>query len=686
MEGVVSVFLSEGRSSPHTTRSWDFIGLEEDLAGYEKNLFAERANYGDGVIIGMLDSGIWPESESFNDRGMGPVPSHWKGVCEEGDAFTSSNCNRKIIGARYYLKGYESFYGRLNTSYAYRSPRDHDGHGTHTASIAAGRPVRRAASLGGFASGTAVGGAPLARLAVYKVCWPIPGPNPNIENTCFDADMLAAMDDAVADGVDVLSLSIGANGRPPKFAADSIAIGTLHAAKNGVVAVCSAGNSGPAPGTASNLGPWVITVGASSIDRVFDAPVTLGSGAVIMGQTVTPYDRQQRKSYPLVYAGDGGEIPGTPLNVSGQCLPNSLAHEKVMGKAVLCMRGAGLRVAKGMEVKRAGGAAMILGNGEANGDEIPVDAHVLPASAVSFLQATVILTYIKSVVKPTAVMGRAETVIGINDAPAMAAFSSRGPNSLEPNLLKPDVTAPGLNIVAAWSEASSPTKLQDDHRCVKYNLMSGTSMSCPHVSAVAALLKSIYPRWTSAAIRSAIISTATVKDAQGQPITDNSGGLAGPMAYGSGHIRPSYASNPGLIYDASYIDYLLFACASGGSGITMDASFPCPERPPLPSDLNYPSVAVTVPSNGSFTVNRVVTNVGLGPARYAARVMAPPGFSVDVHPKILSFRRQDEAKKFRIRFAADSKGLAGRGSFVSGSLTWSDGTHFVRTTLVVNIA
>ncbi|PKU62825.1 Subtilisin-like protease [Dendrobium catenatum] len=150
---------------------------------------------------------------------------------------------------------------------------------------------------------------------------------------------------------------------------------------------------------------------------------------------------------------------------------------------------------------------MILGNGEANGDEIPVDAHVLPASAVSSRHAIQILKYIDSDVKPTVLIGRSRTVVGISGAPAMAAFSSRGPNRLEPNLLKPDITAPGLNILAAWSEASSPTKLEDDHRIVKYNLMSGTSMACPHVSATAALLKSAHPLWTSAAIRSAIMTT-----------------------------------------------------------------------------------------------------------------------------------------------------------------------------------
>ncbi|KAI0496972.1 hypothetical protein KFK09_023298 [Dendrobium nobile] len=687
MEGVVSVFPSEGKSSLHTTRSWDFIETLEGFNGYNKDFIAENASYGDDIIIGMLDSGIWPESKSFSDKGMGPVSHRWKGVCEEGEAFNSSNCNRKIIGARYYLKGYEFYYGELNASYAYRSPRDHDGHGTHTASIAAGRPVS-ASFLGSFAGGTARGGAPLARLAIYKVCWPIPGPNPNLQNTCFDADMLAAIDDAVGDGVDILSISIGANGKPPEYAVDAIALGTLHAVKRGVVAVCSAGNSGPAAATVVNLAPWVITVAASSIDREFDAPVLLGSGVAIMGQTVTPYNQKRRNPYSLVYAGDA-EVPNTPLNASGQCLPNSLSTKKVKGKAVLCLRGAGLRVAKGMEVKRAGGAAMILGNGEANGDEIPVDAHVLPASAVSSRHAIQILKYIDSDVKPTVLIGRSRTVVGISGAPAMAAFSSRGPNRLEPNLLKPDITAPGLNILAAWSEASSPTKLEDDHRIVKYNLMSGTSMACPHVSAMAALLKSAHPLWTSAAIRSAIMTTASASDVEGEAMVDDAGGLADAMEFGTGHLRSSHASRPGLIYEASYADYLLFICAS--ANVQTDPSVPCPQSPLSPSDLNHPSVAVTISSNGSsngVTTRRVVTNVGLGPARYEVSVVHPLGFSVKVRPKILRFKIQGEKKSFQVTVsAAKSMMDVGHVSAVSGSFTWFDGLHHnVRSPIVVNIA
>lgn len=192
------------------------------------------------------------------------------------------NWSRKIIGARYYLKAYEAHYNTLNTTCAFRSPRDHDGHGTHTASTVAGRTVPGVSALGGFAAGTASGGAPLARLAVYKVCWPIPGPNPNIENTCFEADMLAAMDDAVGDGVDVMSVSIGSSGAPMRFEDDGIAVGALHAARRGVVVSCSGGNSGPKPATVSNLAPWMLTVGASSIDRAFDSPIKLGNGVAIM--------------------------------------------------------------------------------------------------------------------------------------------------------------------------------------------------------------------------------------------------------------------------------------------------------------------------------------------------------------------------------------------------------------------
>ena len=185
---------------------------------------------------------------------------------------------RKLIGARYYLKGYEAYYGPLNDTEDYRSPRDKDGHGTHTASTVGGRSVPNTSALGGFVNGTATGGATLVRLAIYKVCWPVPG-KPKIEgNSCFDEDMLAAFDDAIADGVHIISVSIVPFNLNP-YLEDGIAIGALHAVKRDIVVVCSAGNDGPT--NVRNVAPWIMTVGASSVDRVFSSPVVLGNGVEI---------------------------------------------------------------------------------------------------------------------------------------------------------------------------------------------------------------------------------------------------------------------------------------------------------------------------------------------------------------------------------------------------------------------
>ncbi|RRT41249.1 hypothetical protein B296_00036801, partial [Ensete ventricosum] len=572
----------------------------------------------------------------------------------------------KIIGARYYLKGYEAYYGSLNRTYAYRSPRDHDGHGTHTASTVAGRVVPGVSALGGFARGTAAGGAPLARLAIYKVCWPIPGPNPNIENTCFDADMLAAFDDAIGDGVHVLSVSIGASGVPPKYSNDGIAIGALHAAKHGIVVACSAGNDGPAPATVSNLAPWMITVGASSIDRAFDSLVLLGNGVTI-------------KAVPAQFSGcqegereDSG-LPEREWAQSGQ---------RIGGKA------GGWR---GYHTGECGGQWQRdpCGRPRPPGDRCVVRRRNSHPK-----------------VHQRSPQAERKDRLGSD---CFGSHAGAGHGRLLVPRSEPRRTqySQGLNILAAWSESSSPTKLEDDHRSVKYNLYSGTSMSCPHVSAVAALLKSLHPDWSSSAIRSAMMTTGTpscvrgfehsfcpsshsghwlsffsaaVVNTRGAPLTDAAGQAAGPLELGSGHVRPNHASDPGLVYDASYEDYLLFACSSIGA--QMDPSFPCPETSPSPSDLNYPSIAIS-DLNGSVTVRRTVTNVGPGATRYRVTVTEPTGVSVSISPGVLSFKRVGQKKSFSVTLKA--RGTPGK-VYVAGSYTWSDGAHVVRSPIVVSVA
>ncbi|GMN23765.1 hypothetical protein TIFTF001_047589 [Ficus carica] len=218
----------------------------------------------------------------------------------------------------------------------YRSPRDKDGYGTHTASTVCGRRVSKVSALSGYARGKASGGAPLARLAIYKVCWALPGEPKVNGNTCFMEDMLAAMDDANADGVDVLSISIGTSSAV-NYTHDGIAIGALHAIKKNIVVSCSAGDNGPDPGTLSNPAPWIITVGASTVDREFVAPIVLGNGVRIQGQSLTPSKLNPNKMYPSAFAADLAKS-GVSRDLARVCLPDSLSPEKAKGKIVLCIR------------------------------------------------------------------------------------------------------------------------------------------------------------------------------------------------------------------------------------------------------------------------------------------------------------------------------------------------------------
>jgi len=250
MNEVVSVFPSRTLELL-TTRSWDFLG-------FPQTPIQELPLEGD-VIVGMLDTGVWPDSPSFSDEGFGPPPSRWKGTCHN---FT---CNNKIIGARAYNGG---------SSSSGQSPLDDDGHGSHTASTAAGRAVGNV-SMYGLAGGTARGGVPGARLAIYKVC-------------CGEADILAGFDDAIADGVDVISISIGSP-FPFDYFGDVIAIGSFHAMRRGVLTSAAAGNSGLDFGNVCNVAPWMLSVAASSIDRRFVDRIVLGNGKTIVGASINTF-------------------------------------------------------------------------------------------------------------------------------------------------------------------------------------------------------------------------------------------------------------------------------------------------------------------------------------------------------------------------------------------------------------
>ncbi|XVF70558.1 hypothetical protein PTKIN_Ptkin11bG0171400 [Pterospermum kingtungense] len=672
---VVSVFLNKGRQL-HTTRSWDFMRLERDGVIPSESLW-NKSSLGKDVIIGNLDTGVWPESKSFSDEEMGPIPSRWRGFCQQDESNNGVRCNRKLIGARYFNKGYAAFVGgKLNETF--QTARDHDGHGTHTLSTAGGSFVP-GANVYGNGNGTAKGGSPYARVAAYKVCWP-----PTNGSGCFDADIMAGFDAAIGDGVDVLSISLG--GDPAEFFDDGFSIGAFHAVKKGISVVISAGNTGPTPGTVTNMSPWMFTVGASTIDREFTSYVELGNKQQrFKGSSLASVTMISNKSYPLISA-ETAKTANASASDAILCLPGTLDPEKVKGNILVCLRDIYDRLEgrldKGKQALLAGAVGMILANDETKGNDISADPHVLPATHLNFTDGATVFAYINSTKNPTAYISPVKTELSTKPAPFMAAFSSRGPNLIEPSILKPDITAPGANIIAAFTEAVGPSYDDSDKRRITFDIMSGTSMSSPHIAGIVGLLKSLYPDWSPAAIKSAIMTSASTSDNTRKPMVDSNNKIATPFAYGSGHVRPNSAMDAGLVYDLAIDDYLNLLCARGYNQSMIqrfsDKPYTCPKSYNL-ADFNYPSITV-LKLSGSTTASRIVKNVGSS-GTYKARVRSPAGVTVSVDPSTLTFNKFGEEKKFQVTFK--SNGNKQPENYTFGELIWSDGHHYVTSPLVV---
>ncbi|XP_030929601.1 subtilisin-like protease SBT5.4 isoform X2 [Quercus lobata] len=628
---VISVFPNLPRKL-HTTRSWEFLGLTKD--GQIPDSSAWKAGrYGEDVVIGTLDSGAWPESKSFQDKGYGPIPAKWRGICQPGYK-DGVRCNRKLIGVRYFNKGYAAaFRAPLNKSL--NSARDLEGHGTHTLST---------------------------------------------------ADIIAAVDAAISDGVDVLSISLGATGGT-EFFKDGISISSFHAVKNNIAVVCSAGNSGPILETVTNVAPWIFTVGASTTDRNLANYASLGNKKQIEGVSLSASGVPGGKFYPLISAANAN-IANVSTTSALLCYAGSLDPKKVKGKIVLCLRGEIARVDKGSECLRAGAVGMILANNLTDGNDLSADPHVLPASHINYTDGQIIFAYLNRTKNPTASVTDVKTLLGVKPAPFMAAFSSRGPSNIEPTILKPDITGPGVSILAAFTEAVSPTGLDDDKRRFPYSILSGTSMSCPHVAGIVGLLKTRYPLWSPSAIKSAIMTTAKTRDNTRKSILDSSTVEATPFAYGSGHVNPNSAMDPGLVYDATTEDYLNFLCARGYNDTMIrlfsQKPYSCPDTFSL-EDFNYPSIAVPNIQARKVTLTRTVTNVG-SPGKYKVRVRQPFAVFVTVKPRVLEFKTTGEKKTFQVIIAPNFAKLGTRAGYVFGDMIWSDGKHSVRSPIAVNLA
>ncbi|KAE7996707.1 hypothetical protein FH972_001407 [Carpinus fangiana] len=596
MDGVVSVFPSK-KKKLLTTRSWDFIGFPQKV---------RRRPVESNIIIGVLDSGIWPESKSFSDKGFGPPPKKWRGTCQASINFT---CNNKIIGARYYRNS--GVFDENNL----KSPRDSSGHGTHTASTAAGNLVSMASHLG-YGLGTARGGVPSARIAVYKVCW-----NVHAASSCDEADILKAFDDAIADGVDIISISAGGE-VPLLYFQDVGAIGAFHAMRNGILTSMAAGNFGPDLATVTNSAPWALSVAASTIDRKFFTQVQLGNKKIYEGISINTFDLKN-KQYPLIY---GGHAPNTKKgfqsSISRYCLNNSLNKDLVKGKIVLCdspTTG---------EAEFLAGAVGTVSQGEVQQDF--ATSYPLPASYLHLEDGSKVYSYINSTRGATATIHKSKEDKD-KFAPYIASFSSRGPSVVTPNILQPDLAAPGVHILAAWSPISPISQVQT------------TPMS-------------------------------SKKNPQAE------------FAYGAGNINPLKALNPGLIYDIHALDYITFLCANGYNTellhlVVGDNSSCSGATKGTVFDLNYPSFAIILSSFKSFrqVYHRTITNVGSPTSTYKAIVTNTAArLRIKVNPSVLAFTSLGQ----KLSFALTIEGTPNK-DLVSASLVWDDGKFQVRSPIVV---
>ncbi|MDP3820714.1 MAG: S8 family peptidase [Burkholderiales bacterium] len=652
LPGVLAVTKDEARKLD-TSSTPTFLGL----SGPE-GVWTKSDTTGEGVIIGIVDGGVWPEHLSFSDRtGANGNASKdgklsyqqmagWNGKCVPGEAFAGSDCNQKLIGARYYNAGWGGNAGiDAQLPWEYNSPRDFGGHGTHTASTSGGNanvPATGAAAVFGSISGIA----PRARIASYKVCW-----ETGAGGSCFTTDSVAAIDQAVADGVDVINFSI--SGSSTNFR-DPVEIAFLFAADAGVFVAASAGNSGPSTSTVAHPGPWLTTVAAGTHNRNGEGSALLGNGVSYAGASVAT-----AVSAPLIDSTAAG-LPGADPTQVALCYGADddaavLDPVKVAGKIVVCQRGITARTNKSLAVQRAGGVGMILFNSPDS--SLNADFHFVPTVHVGLSSGLAIKAY-AATAGATASIAKATIVFNV-PAPLTAAFSSRGPLLAgNGDLLKPDLIAPGQDILAGVAPPGNNGKL--------FDLYSGTSMSSPHVAGLAALFKQKYPGWSPMAIKSALMTT-------GYDVLDPSVSTATRIfRQGAGHVNPAAAMNPGLVYDSGYNDWLNFICG------TQPGSFCSAFTPIDPSNLNVASIAIGDMA-GTQTVTRKVTNVSGGSLTVNASISGLAGIAAVVSPATLTLNPGQTAS-FTVSFTNAS---AAPGTYVGGQLTWAGSGVSVRSPIVL---
>lgn len=681
-----------------TNFSPGFLGLFDSAAG----LRGPKGLDGDGVVIGFIDSGIYPEHPAFSDtreadrprlcrstwaevsflgrwlcrrfdkredKLVFEPPENWNGICEAGESFDETHCNNKLIGARYFIAGAENS-GPIDTG-EIRSARDVDGHGTHTATTAAGNRVQ--ASIFGTLIGSIEGIAPRARVAVYKACWLRPG---DTRASCNTSDLANAVDSAVGDGVDIINYSVGSS-MLQITAPDDIAL--MNATKAGVLAVVAAGNEGPNLGTIGSPagGPWAITVGASTREgetsveamQINEPPSIAGKYAVKEANFTPPLRDSDAIEAALVLVDDDNDASGSGTTADA-CEP-PVNDAELSGNIALIERGGCNFDVKIQNAGDAGAVAAVVYS--IAGDPIVMNGNAalvdIPAVMIGQADGNLIVAEIEAGNDVTAVLEKSLLLTEPETGNVMATFSARGPGPVR-DIVKPDVSAPGVNILAGFTPETA-NSMPDE----TFAYLSGTSMSTPHVAGAAALLMQAQPQWGPSVLKSALMTSAR------QDLVQSDGeSVANPFDYGAGHIVPNDALNPGLVYDVSDDEFDAFACGFDSPAVPDTR---CDELENAgvsfaPEDLNQPSIGLARLANEQ-TVTRRVTNVSDESQTYAAAVTAPPGINVAVQPSTLSLGPGQTAT-FDIAFVYESGPLD---LWRFGSLTWTSNDHSVYSTIAV---
>ena len=637
--------------------STDFLGLSGDNGVWAA--LGGIKNAGAGVVIADIDTGIAPENLSFAGEPLGTTPgaapyldgdatvfnkadgSQFRGECITGVQFTAADCSTKIIGARYFVNNFGIDAIKTVAQGEYLSARDGAGHGSHTASTAAGNNGVTA-TVAGKDMGKISGVAPAAKLAIYKVCW-----SSDSGDGCATGDLVAAIDAAVADGVDVINYSIGGGAAETTISLTDQAF--LGAASAGIFVSASAGNSGPDASTLDNASPWITTVAASSIPS-YDATVTTADGKKFVGGSI---------SLPSTGTISGKLVAAQRVGLAGVsrpdlCGPGTLDPKKVKGTVVLCIRGTVDRVAKSAEVLRAGGIGMILANPAE--DSIDLDTHSVPTIHLNGDSFAAINAY-------AATTGASVTFEDGNTSdqpsvptPQVAGFSSRGPVLADGgDLLKPDIAAPGVAILADGPNAAGKPGT--------YEFMSGTSMSAPHITGLAALYLSKRPNATPSEIKSAMMTTAyNTVDQNGDDSED-------VFAQGAGQIDPTKFFEPGLLYLTGVDDWKGYLQSFGQQDYGVKTL--------TGTELNLASISIGELA-GEEKVTRTVTSTEAG--TFTAEPVTIPGVTVSVSPSTLSFDKAGETAEYTVSFARTDAALD---EFATGYLRWKSGTTVVTDPIAV---